>query len=283
MDEIKKIFIILFSAVCICLFFPLQCVFAGAPQSLTSTSAGSDTVPADGVTQASLTLTINGRGGDSVTVSIPSDGTAVISPTTTNLDTNGQAVFLFTSTTSGSDAVNVTDNTTATSFPSLGIVIFTSLVSPTPTTVAQASTGNSSGGNTSGSASCSKQAPSSAPNLYQLTKTKTAATLYFSPAGDPVDGYTVFYGLTQNADSNAINFSQGNTSGAIKYTINALLPNKVYYFRVQGTNGCATGPWSNTKSSGLSTLPITGPSSYLVSVGMGGVFILLAGIFFFVF
>jgi hypothetical protein len=275
MVGIKKIVNILCFLILAAFLFSSS-VFAGASQSMTATSPGSDTVPADGVTTASLTLTIQGGSGHSVTISIASDPTAVIMPTTATLDANGQAIFTFTSTTVGSDAVDVTDTTTSTSYPSLGIVVFTSVSSGSSGSSGSSSSNTNSSNVTS---TCNSETPSSAPNLYQVSMKKSTATLYFTPASGVVDGYIISYGLTSNADSYSVTFSQGASSGAITYKVNSLISNGIYYFKVRATNGCARGAWSNIKSSSsLTTLPKTGPPSMLFIFGMGGMAVLLTGL-----
>ena len=141
--------------------------------------------------------------------------------------------------------------------------------------------------------SCTNAIPTSAPNLYQVTSAKDSATLYFAPPSSGFDGFTISYGLDQNADAYNATLSQGPTSGAVTYTVNSLTPNTKYYFKVRANNGCAPGPWSNvmSSSSGSSstatgsttgtTPPVTGPTdvlylgiaAFLLSMGGLGVFI----------
>src|ERR1700690_2556047 len=102
------------------LFCPLPYVtqiFAGNPpdvnySSVTATLSGSNEVPADGHTAAQLTVTLkdnsgNPLGGDSVKLSTPSDGSAVVSPSSALLDQSGSASFTVTSVTSGTDSITV--------------------------------------------------------------------------------------------------------------------------------------------------------------------------------
>jgi hypothetical protein len=91
---------------------------------------------------------------------------------------------------------------------------------------------------------CTATSPSGSPNLYEIDTGKNTATLYFSPAGKPNDYYYVAYGLKPYAEQYGVDFSQGYSTGAIKYTINMLNPGTTYYFKVRGGNGCATGNWS---------------------------------------
>lgn len=105
---------------------------------------------------------------------------------------------------------------------------------------------------------CEKQAPLEAPNLYQVSKSSTSATLYFVEPSSEFTGYTISYGLDAAAASYSISFNQGRLGGATSYTINDLYQGSTYYFKVRANNGCAAGPWS-ANISNVSTLPETGP------------------------
>ena len=146
---------------------------------------------------------------------------------------------------------------------------------------------------------CTDTVPTEAPNLYQITPGQSSATLYFSPPSGMYTGFLISYGLDSNANTYNATMSQGVSSGAITYTVNALSPNTLYYFKVQAINNCASGPFSSvvsttstsstgtvTASSGSSSsgsikTPVTGPedviyfgiAALLVSVGGFGVFL----------
>lgn len=104
------------------------------------------------------------------------------------------------------------------------------------------SSNNSSSG-TSNNSGCSEAKPSSAPDLFEIDTAKTAASLYFAPAGNPNNKYYIAYGLNQNAEMYGVEFNQNYSSGAIKYNIDHLKPNTTYYFKVRGGNGCTAGDW----------------------------------------
>lgn len=108
------------------------------------------------------------------------------------------------------------------------------------------SSGNSSVSNTISSFFCSAQAPSSAPNLYEIDVTSTTAKVFFSPAGGPYDQHYISYGQGNNNEGYGIDVSTGQTSGALFYVIEQLSPGTMYTFKVRGGNGCKPGPWSNT-------------------------------------
>src|SRR5207244_508639 len=67
-----------------------------------------------------------------------------------------------------------------------------------------------------------------------------------APAGNPNDRYFVSYGIKDNAIGHGVEFKLSDAKGVIVYTVNKLLPNTKYYFRVRGGNGCTTGDWSQT-------------------------------------
>ena len=92
---------------------------------------------------------------------------------------------------------------------------------------------------------CPNQAPSSAPNLYEIDITSTTAKLFFAPAGGPYDSHYISYGLGNNNEGYGVNFSTSQTPGALFFTVQQLTPNSVYTFKVRGGNGCKPGPWSN--------------------------------------
>jgi hypothetical protein len=93
---------------------------------------------------------------------------------------------------------------------------------------------------------CSTQAPSSAPNLYEIDVTSTTAKVFFSPAGGPYDQHFISYGQGNNSEGYGIDLNTSQTSGALFYVIEQLSPSTVYTFKVRGGNGCKAGPWSNT-------------------------------------
>ncbi len=102
-----------------------------------------------------------------------------------------------------------------------------------------------SAGNTISAFFCSNQAPSSAPNLYEIDVTSTTATIYFSPAGRPYDNHYISYGQGNDSEGYGIDLSTSQSPGALFYKIQQLSPNTIYTFKVRGGNGCKPGPWSN--------------------------------------
>lgn len=110
-------------------------------------------------------------------------------------------------------------------------------------------TTGSSGSNTSSSEPsapvCSDQAPGNkTPWLYAATaQNGTSILLYFTDADDPVSYYALEFG----SESGNYTWSSTNIGGKgmRTYLVEHLQPNKTYYFRVRGGNGCAPGEWSN--------------------------------------
>lgn len=97
--------------------------------------------------------------------------------------------------------------------------------------------------------------PSSSPFIYDSTSTSTSITLLFSPAGEPVTGYLLFYGEDPtNLDFGTQPFGNSST---VSYTVNSLSPGTTYHFQLTPLNGSTTGPSStfaaNTSGGGLAT------------------------------
>ena len=176
-----------------------------------------------------------------------------------------------TSTTAGTDSIDVTDTTTSTTLPALGQIIFDPVATGTPGPTSVPTPAPTS-------TTCSTTAPTDAPNLYSVVAVNGTATLYITPPSSTFDSFTISYGLNSNANSYSTNFSQGATSGAVQYTISSLTPNTTYYFMVRANNGCAAGPWSNVRSSSSNTsLPVTGPTD-VIYIGLAALFVSAGGL-----
>jgi len=94
---------------------------------------------------------------------------------------------------------------------------------------------------------CGDQTPWGTPDLFQITRSDTSATLYFTPVGGNVSGYHVIYGYNQ-FDSRFGSLSQTITNahqGVQHLVINDLEPYANYSFKIAPVNGCAVGSWSN--------------------------------------
>lgn len=126
------------------------------------------------------------------------------------------------------------------------------------------------------------------PNLYQINRTSTQATLFFTPINDGIKSYTIAYGLKVDDEKYSITFNFGSSTGAVSYTINDLDPNFQYYFRVRANTSCTSSPWSawvgdkhtpsssssqsSSVSAGVSSLPPPGSNTvmigFLISLGL---------------
>lgn len=92
---------------------------------------------------------------------------------------------------------------------------------------------------------CNNQAPSNAPYLFEIRRTRDQAKIFFAPARNPVTYYYIAYGSKSNPQEHGVSFDQGSSSGVLSFTINKL-KNTDYYFQIRAGNGCMPGPWSNT-------------------------------------
>lgn len=92
---------------------------------------------------------------------------------------------------------------------------------------------------------CTNSSPA-APTIFQIAATKDKSTLSFIPSNSPQDGYTISYGLYADAEMYNVTFSYLGKEKLIPYTINALSPNTIYYFKIRANNGCMPSVWSQT-------------------------------------
>jgi len=214
------------------LFLPAERVIAAnAPDrngsSITSTTPGSDQVRADGVTKAYVTLTLkdadgNPLSGDSVSLSITNDPSAVISPALANLDGNGKVVFTITSTHEGVDIITAIDNSQSVTLTGLGTVTFYA-------------------------SDCYAFPPTSAPSLLSVISiAKDKVKLNWKKATGTVTHYALSYGkVSENYIYGAANIGNQDTT---EYTVGSLAIGTTYYFVVRAVNNCAPGAFSNELS-----------------------------------
>lgn len=95
--------------------------------------------------------------------------------------------------------------------------------------------------------SCNASTPAGVPDLFKIDTAGTYANLYFSTVSGS-QGYNVTYGLNSSANQYGDNFNYSGSVWTYGRTIKGLSPNTTYYFKVQGTNGCNAGGWSQTVS-----------------------------------
>lgn len=132
-----------------------------------------------------------------------------------------------------------------------------SCATPTPTPTSSSSSSSSSSTSTP---ICIDTAPTNNPNLFQIDRAGSKATLYFAPVSNNLSYYYIAYGLYPGSEQYGVSFPAGLSTGVGNYTVNDLNPNTTYYFKVRGGNGCAPGGWSNNKESNSKNpaLPNTG-------------------------
>jgi uncharacterized repeat protein (TIGR03803 family) len=120
-----------------------------------------------------------------------------------------------------------------------------------PTATPAPSSGSSSNAlqnNTTSPRVCSDWKPTGVPDLFQINRTGTTATLHFTPVNAKVRTYHVIFGYTENDErfgQIGAEVTEESNKGVQSITINHLDPGISYWFKVIPVNGCATGEWSN--------------------------------------
>lgn len=113
--------------------------------------------------------------------------------------------------------------------------------------------GSSSGSDSNSSSSskpsrCTASVPVGVPDFFQVNRTRTEATLYFTPVNDHTQQYHIVYGLWEGDErfgSLSHQVSRDTNNGVQSVTISHLHPKTEYWFKVAPVNGCAVGDWSN--------------------------------------
>jgi hypothetical protein len=95
--------------------------------------------------------------------------------------------------------------------------------------------------------SCSQNTPVGIPDLFQIDRKPTSATLFFTPVNDHVRSYHVMFGYSSYDQRFGVLSQPSETAseGVQTITINHLEPKASYWFTVAPVNGCAVGSWSN--------------------------------------
>jgi hypothetical protein len=236
------------------LLFPNLAFANNANTNNSILTISTSSVPADGSTTATITITVKDNSGsllsagDHITLISTADSGLSINGSgrgTTNwtaaTDSNGNAVFAVNSNNPGTDTFtfsDVSDNPAV----SLGSSTNNNL---TVTFTVPSSTSNSS---------CSDAVPGSTPNLTSAaSNSSNQITLTWTDAADPVSYYLIAYGTTsgQYIYGNPNIGNQGTTS----YTVGSLVKGTTYYFVIKAVNGCNSGSWSNEASAIAGGLP----------------------------
>lgn len=247
MQQIKSgilvfIFILFLSST----FFALPAFAGNPPDFAHSGLSPSGQAPADGQSTISITITLrdssnNTLSGDTISLSDPNNNNAVFNPSSTTLNSSGQATFTVTSTNPETDNISVTDTSTNTTLDNLGQITFIAVGAPTPTPP------------------CSDSAPGSTPQITSAVANSTSQiTLTWTDSTDPVSYYLVAYGITSGQ------YIYGNPNvggqGITSYTVSNLAKGTTYYFAVKAVNGCNPGSFSNevsaTTTGGVIAAPV---------------------------
>jgi hypothetical protein len=95
--------------------------------------------------------------------------------------------------------------------------------------------------------SCNSQAPTEAPDLFQVDSFNNSVALHFTTIRG-ISEYSVQYGPDSNANLYGEIFNYSGPAWIIDRRIHQLTPSTTYYFKVRAINGCNAGPWSQTIS-----------------------------------
>jgi hypothetical protein len=234
---------------------------ADTNNSTISVSTGS--VPADGSTTATISITVKDNSGNTLS----GDHVTLTSTSDPGLTINSEAIGSQNSTAATDMSGNVTF-TVKSNNPSPGTVTFTAAdtsdspsvplgpngsvtVTFTPSALAQ-------------SYSCSEGAPGSTPHLTSaVANGKSQITLTWTDAADPVTYYLISYGIA----SGKYIYGNPNVGGhdTTSYTVSNLAFGTTYYFVVKAVNGCKPGSFSNeisaTTTGGVTATPISTQTS----------------------
>jgi hypothetical protein len=143
--------------------------------------------------------------------------------------------------------LDTTDNTitcTLTGFSVYGVLGTPKQTSSSSSTSSStASSTGSAGTGTATAPTCADRKPAAQPDLFQINTTNQAAQLFFTPLAD-TNTYYISFSKLPNAEEHGAQ-AQLQREGVQNFTLNALEPGVLYYFKVRGQNGCMPGDWSN--------------------------------------
>ena len=95
---------------------------------------------------------------------------------------------------------------------------------------------------------CQDVTPVGVSDLFQISRTGSSATLFFTPVNDHVNRYHIVYGHNEGEElfgQLSAEVTSDSNKGVQSITINGLDPNQQYSFQVIPVDGCATGTRSN--------------------------------------
>jgi hypothetical protein len=110
--------------------------------------------------------------------------------------------------------------------------------------------------------SCDNSVPST-PKLFQIDIKNNSAKLFFTPLTN-TNKFFIGYSTKTNAEEHGVEASLAK-EGVQNFTINALKPNTVYYFKVRGQNGCMPGSWSGIVKAKTSSIGVSRAISYYMN------------------
>jgi len=213
-------------------------------QSTISVSSGS--IPADGSTTATISITVkdgsgNALSGDHITLTSTND-----SGLTINTETVGSV-----NSTAATDSDGNVTFTVKSNNPSPGTDTFTAAdTSDNPNVPIANGNGvkvNFTASALAPNAACTDASPGSTPQLISASASGTnQIILTWTNASDPVSSYLLAFGLSpsQYIYGNPNIGGQGTTS----YNVGSLNPGTTYYFAIKAVNGCNPGSFSNEVS-----------------------------------
>lgn len=109
---------------------------------------------------------------------------------------------------------------------------------PTSTSTSSSSTSSSTDVPT-----CGDSVPTGKPDLFQINTSLISSALFFTPVSG-TKKYHINYGTNPQADDYGAS-SDFDDKGVQQLDILFLPPNKTFYFKIRGQNGCMPGPWGN--------------------------------------
>ncbi len=152
---------------------------------------------------------------------------------------------------------------------------------PTPTPTSTPNSNLGPGG--SSPPVCSNQKPNLPYNLLAVAGPQAGqVTLSWGPPSGPVTDYSIIYSNNPNTKL----WGVISTGGLRNYTISNLPVNQNYYFWVNAVNGCMPGDTIETQiilsnnfssSSSATILLATGPGQTLITIGVIGIILTIAG------